>query len=459
MPVEKILLAADDPEMLAFLAESLEGQGYAVTPAADGPTALAALAAEEFSLALLDLGLPGPSGLELLSRLKDKAPDTEVILIAGDGDRDCAIAALRLGAYDYLLKSALNRPESHAAVARALERRRLAQCNRALLVHLRQAQEELARRRGRELSQVRRIGEVLAGPRTWEQLFQGLASLIWETLPLTVLGLEFLGTGSEKPLLGFRRAPELGHRAFEDFQNWFPEGPPGDPLEAPLPALLQETVRAGEVTARVAAAREAPFTPEEVELFRIFTLQAEAALNNLLLFEQAKSLAIRDGLTGLYNYRYFIETLQNEVEKCRRYRQPLSLLFLDIDDFKIINDTRGHTTGDKVLQKVGALLKNTVRHADLLCRYGGDEFALLLPQTPPAQALMLAERLRALISQTPINTVDPDFRVTVSIGVAGLKAGMGWEDLVRAADEAHYRGKEAGKNRVCGPGGDGGPGE
>jgi len=449
MPGEKILLAEDDPGMLRLLAESLMSQGYAVTPAADGHAALAALEAQEFPLALLDLRLPGPSGLELLSRLKTKAPATEVILITGPGDLQSAIAALRLGAYDYLLKSGLSLPELHAAVARALERRRLAQSNRDLLAHLSQAQEELARRRTLELSQIRRIGEVLAGPLTWEQLFQGLAGLIWESLELTMLGLEFLGTGAENPLMEFRRQPEVSDRAFEDFQNWFQETSPGNPAPPPpCPALLKETVQAGEVTARVAAVRHAPFSPEEVELFRIFTFQAEAALKNLLLFEQVKSLAIRDGLTGLYNYRYFIETLRYEVEKFRRYRTPLSLLFLDIDDFKNINDTLGHTAGDKVLQTVGALLQKEVRHADLLCRYGGDEFALLLTQTAPAQALVLAERLRALISQTPINAVEPDFRVTVSIGVAGLEPGMSWEDLVRAADGAHYRAKEAGKNRV-----------
>jgi diguanylate cyclase (GGDEF)-like protein len=309
-------------------------------------------------------------------------------------------------------------------------------------------------RRALELTQIRGRGELLSEPLTREQLFQGLAGLIWESLELTVLGLAFLGTGTEHPLAEFRRQPEFSAQAFADFQNWFQETSSGNPAPSPpCAALLKETVKAGEVTARVAAGRHTPFSPEEVELFRIFILQAEAALKNLLLFEQVKSLAIRDGLTGLYNYRYFIETLRYEVEKYRRYHNPLSLLFVDIDDFKNINDTLGHPQGNQVLKKVGALLQKGVRHADLACRYGGDEFALLLPQTAPAQALVLAERLRALISQTPINAVAPDFRVTVSIGVAGLEPGMSWEDLVRAADAAHYRAKETGKNQVCRAGG------
>jgi len=451
MPDDKILVVEDDPGMLQVLAESLKSQGYAVTQAADGHAALTCLEAEDFPLALLDLKLPGPSGLELLSRVKARCPDCEVVLITGQGDLKSAVAALRLGAHDYLLKPDLNLPELHAVVARALERRRLARSNRELLADLSQARDELARRRALELHQVRRVGEVLAGSFTWDQLLEGLAALIWESLQLQVLALEFKGVEAEKPLVAFRRRPEVSDPAFALFQEWFRQPPASPPPEPPWPALLHETVQTGEAAARVAVAREAAFSPEETELFRIFTLQAEAALKNLLLFEQVKSLAIRDGLTGLYNYRYFVEILRYEVAKCRRYHTPLSLVFMDIDDFKYINDTRGHPAGDLVLQKVGALLQQAVRHADLLCRYGGDEFVLLLTQTPWAHALMLAERLRRLISQTSINAVDADFRVTVSVGVAGLDAKMGWEDLVKAADAAHYRAKEAGKNRVCGP--------
>jgi diguanylate cyclase (GGDEF)-like protein len=452
MPDDQILVVEDGTAGRQFFAKALKSQGYQVIAAASGPEALGRLEGEDFPLALLDLGLLGPAGLDLLSRIKAQCPDCEVILTADHGDVESAVAALRLGAYDYLLKPDLNPPELHLRVARALERRRLALSNRELLKDLSRTQAELARRRTLELTQIRRIGEVLAGPLSWGQLLEGLADLIWESLPLQALGLEFQGAGAEKPLLAFRRHPGLPEAAFLTFQEWFRDAPAGPAPQGPLPAILREVVVAGEATARVAAGREAPFSPEEAELFRIFTLQAEAALKNLLLFEQVKGLAIRDGLTGLYNYRYFMEILRYEVAKSRRYHTPLSLVFMDIDDFKHINDSRGHPWGDRVLRKVAALLQQAVRHADLLCRYGGDEFALLLTQTPPAHALMLAERLRRLISQTSINAVDPDFRVTVSVGVAGLEPAMGWEDLVQAADAAHYRAKEAGKNRVCGPG-------
>jgi diguanylate cyclase (GGDEF)-like protein len=161
-------------------------------------------------------------------------------------------------------------------------------------------------------------------------------------------------------------------------------------------------------------------------------------------------MAIRDALTGLYNYGYFKEALYYEVQKCRRYDAPLSLLFLDIDNFKMINDTLGHLQGDHIMRQVAAILKKGVRQADLLCRYGGDEFVVLLSQTSPDQAMVLAERLRQLIADSSLISSDQGLKATVSVGVSGLEPGMSPEDLIKTADEAHYRAKQEGKNRVLG---------
>ena len=201
----------------------------------------------------------------------------------------------------------------------------------------------------------------------------------------------------------------------------------------------------------MAGGREAPFTPEESELFDVLILQGEAALKNLELFEEVKSLAIRDGLTGLYNYRHFWELLGYEVEQSRRYETPLSLLFLDLDSFKVINDNLGHSQGDAVLKTLADYLQGALRQADVICRYGGEEFVVLLPKTPLEQAMLLAERLRQKISEQVIPLPERDLRFTVSIGVAGLSPGMDGEALVNAADAAMYQAKQGGKNQVCGP--------
>jgi two-component system cell cycle response regulator len=460
---EKILLVDDDPTILSTLTRFLTGQGYAVAAAASGKEALAALQQEDIPLAILDLMLLDASGLELLAHVRENSPDTEVILFTGLGALDSAIQALRLGAYDYLVKSELRLPELQSVVDRALERRRLALANRQLLEDLQLAQRELADTRARELTQIRRIGETLARPLTLPELAKGLLDLIWESLPLAHLGIKFQGQDHGEDTVASRHRAGLPAQLNKQFDRWLKKELRQDirtsasdsaedpPLSPPCPVVLQEGLQAEDIRGLVAAGRLEPFSPEEAELFRIFALQGEAALKNVLLFEEVKSLAIRDGLTGLYNNRHFREVLGHQVELSRRYAWPLSLLFLDIDNFKSINDTWGHPEGDLVLKALAGFLHSHVRLADVLCRYGGEEFVVLLPQTSWNQAYRLAERLRQGIAATAIPLCHGKIHITVSIGVSRLTPQLSGEDLVKAADAALYKAKQAGKNRVCGP--------
>ena len=463
MPGEKILLVDDDPTIVGTLTRFLTRQGYAVTAAGNGREALAALQKEKIPLAILDLMLPDFSGLELLAHVRENSPDTEVILFTGLGALDSAVQALRLGAYDYLVKSELRLPDLQSVVDRALERRRLALANRELLDDLKRAREELAATRARELTQIRRIGETLARPLTVQEWADGLLDLIWESLPLVFLGIRLHDQENVPLNVVSRHLSGMLLQAQEQFDQWLDchlqqeiqaclDTPARDiSLSPPCPEVLRQRLQAGEVLGLVAAVRDEPFSAEEVELFRIFALQGEAALKNLLLFEEVKNLAIRDGLTGLYNYRHFHEVLTHQVEVSRRYGWPLSLLFLDIDDFKNINDTLGHLEGDLVLKGLSGFLETHVRHADMICRYGGEEFVVLMPQSSQAQALRLADRLRAEIAATPIPLSQGEVRITVSIGLATLEPHMRGEDLVKAADAAMYQAKQSGKNRVCAP--------
>lgn len=460
MPDDRILLVDDDPAILSVLTRFLDRQGYTVAPAASGQEALDAVRSESFPLVILDLKLPDIPGMEVLAHLKSQAPDTEVILFTGLGGLESAVQALRLGAYDYIVKSELRLPDLQAVVDRALERRRLSLANRDLLDHLKEAREELARRRKAELAQIRRIGESLANPLAPRQLTDGLLNLIWESLPLAVLGLKFLDQQSGQNWCGNRCQTDVPPQVCTTFLEWFgkisqeaaedgltrPALP--DHPALPFKEILWEKVKVGQLVGLVAGARQVPFSAEEAELFRIFILQGEAAFKNLLLFEEVKSLAIRDGLTGLYNYRYFWEMLNQQVVQSRRYGWPLSLLFLDIDDFKKVNDTLGHPQGDLVLKVLADYLAGAVRQADLLCRYGGEEFVVLLPQTPGAQAGIMAERLREAIALTPFGLSHGHINISVSIGVAGLGPDMDGAALVNAADAALYQAKNTGKNRV-----------
>jgi diguanylate cyclase (GGDEF)-like protein len=173
-----------------------------------------------------------------------------------------------------------------------------------------------------------------------------------------------------------------------------------------------------------------------------------------------EEISVRDALTGLYNRRYFADRLANEHERSARHKRPIALLMMDIDHFKRINDTYGHQTGDDVLRGVAQALVHQTRTIDVVCRYGGEEFAALLPETPFDGALLLAERLRervALLEVKPRPSGDGDqaahtepLSCTISIGLAMLDRERmpKPDDLVAAADEALYGAKHGGRNRV-----------
>lgn len=175
------------------------------------------------------------------------------------------------------------------------------------------------------------------------------------------------------------------------------------------------------------------------------------ALRNALLYREMRTRADRDALTRLPNRHFFDERMVQEIKRHQRYRNPLSLMVLDLDYFKKINDTFGHQAGDMVLRDVGRLLQDMLRSSDIAARYGGEEFVLLLSHTTEEQALILAERIREAIAMRRFNFKGKFFRVTASIGIASLETGLFGKnvDLFAEADAALYRAKEGGRNQVC----------
>jgi diguanylate cyclase (GGDEF)-like protein len=218
------------------------------------------------------------------------------------------------------------------------------------------------------------------------------------------------------------------------------------------------------------------FERDEVELLQLLANQVAAALDNTRLYAELARQAITDGLTGLFNHRYFYERLRDEVVRARRYGLPLSLLMLDLDDFKRYNDSYGHPAGDRVLRRVAQIMRAELRHSvDVAARYGGEEFAVILPHTDrggaervgrrlsdhvrvadadvatPGGAAVAGERVRHCVEAEafPGRAPDEPAHITVSVGIASLPAHADdAEGLVMAADQALYLAKQHGKNRV-----------
>lgn len=168
------------------------------------------------------------------------------------------------------------------------------------------------------------------------------------------------------------------------------------------------------------------------------------------MLEKLKRLSITDGLTKLYNSRYFYNQLKTEIDRTSRYQRPLSLLLLDIDQFKEYNDSFGHLEGDKVLVRLGEIIKSCLRKMDTAYRYGGEEFTVILPETEGDEAATVAERIRAAVESDrffPRSESEP-VSITISIGVAEFDKDEEVAVFVQRADKAMYLSKQAGRNRV-----------
>jgi diguanylate cyclase (GGDEF)-like protein len=168
------------------------------------------------------------------------------------------------------------------------------------------------------------------------------------------------------------------------------------------------------------------------------------------ILKQTHRLSISDGLTGLFNQTYFFEILDIETKKAQRYNQIYSIIFLDVDYFKHYNDHNGHLLGSETLKRIGQIMKTTFRVTDILAKYGGDEFAIVLPQTDKVGAYLAAERLRENIEKEPFPgaSKQPGRKITVSLGISGFpEHGDNWETILEKADGALYQAKESGRNR------------
>ena len=195
-----------------------------------------------------------------------------------------------------------------------------------------------------------------------------------------------------------------------------------------------------------------PITKDDMRMLIMLSNQAGLAIENSQLYEKTVMRAHLDSLTDLWNHGYFQYIFQVELEKTKATQSPLSLVMLDIDDFKVYNDMLGHQAGDKILKELAALLKNQSRKMDYVCRYGGEEFTIILPFTDEKEAVMISERLRENIKKHPFihEEILPNKKLTVSIGISCYpKGGSTASELISSSDKALYEAKHKGKDNTC----------
>ncbi|MBI5194388.1 MAG: sensor domain-containing diguanylate cyclase [Nitrospirae bacterium] len=193
-----------------------------------------------------------------------------------------------------------------------------------------------------------------------------------------------------------------------------------------------------------------PFTKKDKELMLKLIDQAAIAIERSDLYQRMANLAVTDDLTKLFNLRYLYRALNSELKRSRRYNSRFSVIFLDLDSFKLVNDRHGHLAGSKTLVEVAGLLLNALRDVDIISRYGGDEFVIVLPHTPVDVALSIAKRIQEDINNHTFLTDDGlCLRITASFGIAGYPEHAKDEiELLKLSDQAMYMAKSLGKNRV-----------
>jgi two-component system cell cycle response regulator len=456
MTPARVLVADDDRLVRAIFADALRAVGHHVALAANGVEALERLEAEPFDLLLTDLLMPEMDGLELLERAKQRFPALDVIVLTGVSTAEPAVQALRGGAFHYLVKP-LDPEALQLEVHRCLENRRLMAENAELRRYqqlLGAAQRitaclELERLRplamdtlaGHALADAAllfrpatdRPGlEMLAARNLATEQAAGLAQLLWErheaaVFPATEpLAIDDLG--------GLIPASEAGLRHIEH-ALFVPLRREGVLLGVAL-LLRRDEHRAFSA----AHARDAAFLGESVAL----------ALENAERYQQAQWVAHLDALTGLYNARHLEHVVDREVRARQNALTPFSVLFMDLDHFKRVNDTHGHQIGSRVLVEISRLLRRHTRETDVLIRYGGDEFVVILPDADTETAVRAAERIRiAVEAHRFLAREGLELRLTLCCGVSSWpRHAATREDMIHRADMAMYHGKKAHRNAV-----------
>ena len=208
-----------------------------------------------------------------------------------------------------------------------------------------------------------------------------------------------------------------------------------------IPMIVGDQVK-GVITIEKLMEQKQTLDVENSELLKLFAFEAALALTNGYTYQRMENAAMTDGLTVLYNHRYFHERLDKEVERSIHNSNPLSLLMADVNGFKRVNDAYGHRQGDATLKDVANILRSKVRSVDVPARYGGDEFVIILPETDAKRAAIVAERIKKSVASHQFHKNDESVQLTISVGVASLPPIMTKEELIDAADRALYRDKQ-----------------
>ncbi len=443
----KILVVDDELFFRQLYRDLLEDVGYAVVVCSSGDEAVRLLEAEAFDLVLSDVVMPGRSGIDVLRFAKALPSPPEVVMVTGYASLDSAIESLKNGARDYLVKP-FNPEELKHLLSTCLEQRRLLAENAHLKRQINLFQT------GQTLSSLIDLECLI--PQALEALLRELNSESGFSFTLADDKAAYL-TGLKK--IHSEHAEQLIDLLLPEFYDAVGVAQPSSRCADGLRKMHRSRdqlwllpLRDGDDLKGGILICDAVPLDEDFSLADLRYLCDQIALGftNASRYRNAQQLMYSDDLTGLYNHRYMKIALHQEIMRSQRYGLKFSVLFMDLDRFKEINDQHGHLAGSAALQEVGRLMRGCVRDVDTLFRFGGDEFAALLVETDRRAARVVAERIRGLVEQHVfLEDENTPSQVTVSIGIATFPDdSTSQEQLLDLADQAMYTGK-ASRNSIC----------
>jgi two-component system, cell cycle response regulator len=449
--MDKILIVEDDRFFRELYADLLRQAEYTVSVACSGEEALDFLEESCYGLVVTDLTMPGISGLELLVKIKSQDPSIDVILVTANADLESALFSLKHGARDFLIKP-INSDELLHAVRLCMEQRRLLDENVELRNMLGLLQTSQALSSCLDLEGVCHLAVDALAREVGVGRGMGLVKLDGELVIKEIKGLDEATASlliiSLAPLLR-RRSPHKGQSVRMMLPQQHNEFDQADLREALFFHLTNRNSCSGMVVLFNDPNLILPSLKNERNISFLVEHGARA-LDNALRYTSTRDMLYIDELSGLFNYRYLKVALEREIKRADRYSTQLSVVFLDLDNFKGVNDTYGHLVGSNLLRELGLILKKSVREVDVLIRYGGDEYTIILVETGPDTAKQVAERIRHMIATHTFSSQEGyQVKLTASLGFACYPDDTtGMDELLAMADKAMYAGKAAGKNCV-----------
>lgn len=446
--MEKILIVEDDAFFREIFSDLLKDEGYQVDTAASGNDALDKLSRHDYHLVVTDMVLQDISGLDILSRVKQMDTGIEVIVVTGYGNMESAIYALKNGARDYLVKP-ISHDEFKHVVRLCIEQRRLLDENHGLKNQIRLFQTSQAIANCIDIDRIQNL--VLDAVTKEIGVARGFTCLRDASRTIFLMETKGVERGDAEKL----------NESLKSRFNWEDEAfsspmvvridggsVDGEPVEEiMLLPLSDKSSLQGVVVLFGDNGRPMP-TISNPDNIHFLIEQSSLALENAGRYSIAKDLLNIDELTGLYNYRYLEIALDKEIKRAERYGLSMAVLFLDVDMLKVVNDTYGHLTGSRILKEIGGLLKKSVREVDVVIRYGGDEYTIILIETGHQGAAIVAERIRRTIANHDFVLEDGlSINLTACLGFACYPEDTRSKlELLEMADRAMYHGKISGRN-------------